>query len=149
MLGRRIELIDCPARRIHRRPHHGLHQVPVRRRRARVHDHKQPIHGIECCCVDCYDKNIWSYKAGKAPLPSGVSAVHGVGSPAALYYYPNKFEVTGKEKLAVNKVRAGGASTNMVTTCCSTLLCVDNPAYQANGARRTPALFTPCPVPRG
>lgn len=99
---------------------------------------QQPIHEIECCCVDCYDKNVWAYKAGGAALPSGVTGIHGQGKPLDLRYWPNKLAVTGKEKLAFNKVRDDAASINMVTTCCSSLLCVEHPFYLGNAVLTFP-----------
>lgn len=99
---------------------------------------EKPIHQLECCCVDCYSKNVWAYKKASAPLPSGVTGVHGEGKPLDLRYWPNKLAVTGKEKLAFNRLRDDAASISMVTTCCSTLLCVDHPFYQTNAVLTFP-----------
>ena len=91
----------------------------------------KPKHSFECCCVDCYDKNVWSCEAGGVACPVGFGT-HGVGSPLHLVYYDNKLDVQkGKDRISFNRLRAGAASTNMVASCCKTLLCVDNPAYAA------------------
>ena len=91
----------------------------------------KPVHSWECCCVDCFDKNLWSCHAGGVPPPPGREK-HGIGRPLVLCYYPSRMVVQGKEKIRFNVLREGSTSTNMVTSCCSTLLCVDHPFYQGN-----------------
>ena len=92
----------------------------------------QPVHSYECCCVDCFDKNVWSCRAGGVPLPQG-RGPHGTGTPLDLRYFPNRLVVTsGQEKLAFNRLREGSASTNMICRECKSLLCVDHPRYDTN-----------------
>ena len=75
----------------------------------------QPRHSVECCCVDCYDKNAYYAKAGGAePLPP-----HGTGCPLQLSYFGAKISVKGQEHLAFSKVREGADSTNAYASCCS------------------------------
>lgn len=91
----------------------------------------KPVHAWECCCVDCYAKNVWSCKAGNVPVPPALGE-HGAGKPLDIRYYPSKMVVSNKQRIAFNRLRDGATSTNMVTTCCKTILCVDHPAYQGN-----------------
>lgn len=106
---------------------------------------RQPVLGLECCCVDCYGKNLWSCRESGIPAPPGLEA-HGKGKPLDLRYWPNRLQVVGKGKLAFNKLRAGAMSTNMVASCCKTLLCVDNPFYQQNVVLTFPEFCQPCGV---
>lgn len=92
---------------------------------------KAPVHKWECCCVDCFEKNLWSCRAGGVAPPPGREK-HGIGKPLDLCYYPSRMLVQGKERLAFNVLRDGAASTNMVAKCCQTLLCVDHPFYSGN-----------------
>ena len=93
---------------------------------------KQPVHLWQCCCVDCYDKNLWSCQQTGTQPPPGLEK-HGKGQPPDLAYFANRLEVMhGRNMLAFNKLRPGANSTNMIAACCSTLLCVDHPAYQQN-----------------
>ena len=92
---------------------------------------REPVNAFECCCVDCYDKLIWSCdKASVQPPQAFVE--HGKHKPLDLRYWPNRLVVKGEEHLSFNRLREGATSTNMVTTCCHTLLCVDHPFYQKN-----------------
>jgi hypothetical protein len=103
----------------------------------------QPIWAFECCCVDCYDKNLWSCRAGGVPPPRGLEA-HGEGKPLDLRYWPNRLQVThGKDKLAFNRLREGAASVNMIAACCQTLMCVDHPFYEENVVLTFPEFCPP------
>lgn len=95
----------------------------------RFHDVSKPLYSLECCCVDCYQKNAWSawrYRKDRA-LPN-----HGDGSPLRLSYFPNRFSLVSKHDRPVkfNKIRKHANSTNMISTCCETLMCVDHPSYK-------------------
>ena len=79
----------------------------------------QPRHSVECCCVDCYDKNAYYAKAGGVEMPA-----HGTGSPLQLSYFGANIAVEGQEHLAFSKLREGADSTNCYAKCCSTLLFV-------------------------
>eukprot|EP01043_Picozoa_sp_COSAG02_P031538 COSAG02_NODE_2064_length_9963_cov_5.638179_5_plen_119_part_00 len=94
----------------------------------------QPRHSVECCCVDCYDKNAYYAKAGGAePLP-----LHGNGCPLQLSYFGAKISVKGQEHLAFSKVREGADSTNAYASCCSTLLFVVSHSHPSPSAFETP-----------
>lgn len=67
---------------------------------------------------------------------------HGTGKPLLLSYFANKMRVKGKQFIAFNKLRKGAASTNMVASCCGTLLVVDHPGYACRQVLMFPE-FTP------
>lgn len=80
----------------------------------------QPRHSIECCCVDCYDRNAFYAKAGGVEM----AHAHGTGSPLQLSYFGANIAVKGQEHLAFSKLREGTDATNCYASCCSTLLFV-------------------------
>lgn len=97
----------------------------------RFHGVFKPLYSLECCCVDCYQKNSWSLKrhCKDATLPK-----HGDGSPLHLSYFPNRFSLISRpakceRPVKFNKIREHAKSTNMISTCCKTLMCVDHPSY--------------------
>lgn len=97
---------------------------------------QKPVHSWECCCVDCYAKNIHALKRTGEAMPQHISEIHGEGKPLALYYYPNRITiVNGREKIAFTKIRERASSTNMIADCCGALMCVDNPGYAGNHYR--------------
>ena len=83
---------------------------------------QRPLYSLECCCVDCYQK----LHASKGKMPHD----HGTGDPLKLSYFPNNLNVkAGSDKIEFNKLRSDANSTNMITTCCNTIMCVDHPSY--------------------
>lgn len=118
-----VELEPCEKRRrkhdIQSDPEPSLASIICRCSQVQVRlPTRAPMYSLECCCVDCYQKNEWSAKQGAT-------------KPLLLSYFANKLTIIkGRDCLAFNKLREGAASTNMVTTCCSTVLCVDHPFYQ-------------------
>lgn len=87
----------------------------------------KPLYSLECCCVDCYQKNEWAArKSGET-----FSKTHGSGTPLKLSYFANRFTVErGEKHIAFNRLREDSESINMVTSCCNSLLCVDYPSYE-------------------
>ena len=85
---------------------------------------------VECGCVDCYDKNLWSCRSGGVAPPAGLER-HGQGRCVRVCYIPNNLVFNSAEPpVAFNRLREGSRSTNMVATCCSTILCVDHVSYK-------------------
>lgn len=83
----------------------------------------------ECCCVDCFQKN--EYFATQAGLDVAPElTVDGRTRPLQSVYYPNKMVVVGEDLLTFNRVRGDADACNCCTTCCQTLLFVDDPYYE-------------------
>ena len=86
----------------------------------------KPLYSLECCCVDCYQKNEWSSKMNGETFPF----VFGTRKPLTLSYFLNRFTVVrGEKHIGFNRLREDSESVNMIATCCDSLLCVDYPSY--------------------
>ena len=84
----------------------------------------RPRKCIECCCCDCTLALQWAEKQGGPPAPE---------PPLKLIYFDNDLkQIRGEKHMQAVKLRKGGASRRIVSTCCHTTLAVDHWAYSGN-----------------
>jgi hypothetical protein len=82
---------------------------------------------VECCCVDCFQKN---HAAAHGP-PTPLELLQRVRAPTLLYF-ENRMTVAraGPAVLAFEQLRPDSPSINMVCPLCRTVLCVHHTGYQ-------------------
>ncbi len=88
-----------------------------------------PKSAFDCCCVDCFAKNKWSCEAAGVPMPAAFQEYG--KQPVHLAYFDNQLKVLkGRENLAFNKVREKTTTTNMIASCCKSILCASSSTYK-------------------
>lgn len=87
-----------------------------------------PIAVVECCCVECYQRNQVMAEKGNTEMPPGLEE-HGK-KPLTMVYLPGSFVATkGNEYLTFNKMRDDALSTHACCNECYTCVACNHPNY--------------------
>lgn len=80
---------------------------------------------VECCCVDCFQKN---HTAAHGP-PTPLDLLQRQRAPTLLYF-ENRMTLARGQAVAFEQLRPESPSINMVCPQCRTVLCVHHTGYQ-------------------
>ena len=85
-----------------------------------------PVVHVHCCCISCRQGREWVASQGGPPM---------TGGPTMVYYFENDLaplEPDAWARLYAVKLREGGCTNRLVTTCCHSAIALDHPFYDGN-----------------